>query len=188
MAALLCIVDRPKAAPFGLLAATASLLVPQLALIATTPSVSNIRDVPPFLAIIPTMAVITIILGMPLRNPEWPKHKISPIYERPTHDLHSPEDDLTLWQFMSVSWMSPLISLGSARQLDEEDVWSLSFEFQHRPLHDKFRELKGSVVNRLLEANGLDLVFISVLGVLESLASTEDRMSRRVEGKSSFSL
>ncbi len=84
--------------------------------------------------------------------------------------------------------MSPLISLGSARQLDEEDVWSLSFEFQHRPLHDKFRELKGSVVNRLLEANGLDLVFISVLGVLESLASTEDRMSRRVEGKSSFSL
>lgn len=68
--------------------------------------------------------------------------------------------------------MSPLISLGFARQLNEEDVWSLGFEFQHRRLHDKFREMKGSVVRRLLAANGIDLVFISVLGILESLAST----------------
>lgn len=67
--------------------------------------------------------------------------------------------------------MWPLISLGSARQLNDEDVWSLGFEFQHRHLHDKFREMKGSVVKRLLAANGLDLVFISVLGILESLAS-----------------
>lgn len=72
---------------------------------------------------------------------------------------------------MTVSWMTPLISLGSARQLNDEDVWSLPFEFQHRILHDSFQELKGSVVRRLISANGFDLVIISSLAVLELLAS-----------------
>lgn len=74
---------------------------------------------------------------------------------------------------MTVSWMTPLITLGSARQLNDEDVWSLAFEFQHGILHDSFRELKGSVVRRLITANGLDLVIIFFLAVLESLASME---------------
>lgn len=78
-----------------------------------------------------------------------------------------------LWQFMTVSWMSPLITLGSSRQLNDEDVWSLSFEFQHKTLHEKFRELKGSVVRRLLTANGIDLIIISSLAVVSSLASME---------------
>lgn len=75
---------------------------------------------------------------------------------------------------MTISWMAPLISLGSARQLNDGDVWSLAFEFQHRILHDSFRELNGSVVRRLITANGLDLVIVSSLAVLESLASMEN--------------
>ena len=74
---------------------------------------------------------------------------------------------------MTVSWMTPLISLGSARQLNDGDVWSLPFEFQHSILHDSFRELEGSVVRRLISANGLDLVIISFLAILELLASME---------------
>ena len=66
--------------------------------------------------------------------------------------------------------MSSLISIGSTRQLDDEDVWQLGFEFQHQILHAKFRELGGSVVRRLLAANGLDLVILLCLGVLEALA------------------
>lgn len=183
MATLLSIFDRPKTAPFGLLATTTSILVAQLALLVPAPFLDKVDNILLILAIIPTVAVIAIILCMPLRSPESSKHQISPVYEKPTYDLRSPEDSLTLWQFMSVSWMSPLISLGSTRQLNEEDVWSLSFEFQHRPLHDRFREMRGSVVRRLLAANGLDLVFISILGVLESLASTDDRPSRISEAK-----
>ena len=73
---------------------------------------------------------------------------------------------------MTVSWMSPLINLGRKRQLNEEDVWSLGYEFQHKRLHEQFRELKGSVVKRLLKANGLDLILLSSLSVVSSLAST----------------
>jgi len=72
---------------------------------------------------------------------------------------------------MTISWMKPLISLGNARQLNDEDVWLLSYEFQHRILHDRFRELKGSVLRRLVEANGLDLIIISVLSIIELFAS-----------------
>ena len=108
---------------------------------------------------------------MPLRDVKLPNSGISPAFDTPTHQLRSPEDNLTLLQFMTVSWMSPLISLGSARQLNDEDVWCLSLEFQHRLLHDRFRELKGSVVKRLLAANGLDITIIATLSIIESAAS-----------------
>lgn len=67
--------------------------------------------------------------------------------------------------------MAPLISLGNGKQLNDEDVWSLGYEFQHRLLHDSFRELKGTVLNRLIQANALDLAIISVLSIIELFAS-----------------
>lgn len=108
---------------------------------------------------------------MPLRKPALSGEKIGSSYEPPTSNLRSPEDNLTIWQFMSVTWLTPLIGLGSTRQLMDEDVWSLSYEFQHRRLHDNFRELPGSVLKRLLVANGLDLAIITAIGLVELIAS-----------------
>ena len=84
-----------------------------------------------------------------------------------------------MWQYMSVSWMAPLIKLGREKQLNEEDVWRLGYEFQHRLLHDSFRELKGTVLSRLIEANALDLVIISILSIIELFASTNMSQHRR---------
>ena len=78
---------------------------------------------------------------------------------------------MTLWQWMTVSWMSPLIKIGSRRQLNDEDVWLLGYEFQHRQLHDTFRELKGSVLRRLIRANWIDLALLSGLAILELTAN-----------------
>ncbi|KAI4250339.1 MAG: hypothetical protein LQ352_005360, partial [Teloschistes flavicans] len=108
---------------------------------------------------------------MSLRDPDLPSADISPAFEKPHRRMRSPEDNLTLWQWMSVSWMSPLIAIGYTRQLHDEDVWSLSYEFQHRILHQRFRELGGSVVRRLLSANGIDLAILSFLGVVEALSN-----------------
>lgn len=47
----------------------------------------------------------------------------------------------------------------------------MGFEFLHSHLHVLFRDLRGSVTRRLLIANGLDLVIMSVLTLLESLTS-----------------
>ncbi|TKA25471.1 hypothetical protein B0A50_06338 [Salinomyces thailandicus] len=114
---------------------------------------------------------IAVILSMPLRDPDLPSKEISPPLSEPTSSLRSPEDDLSLWQFMTVSWMSPLIRTGTKRQLQDEDVWQLGYEFQHRRLHDSFRQLKGTVIRRLLQANGVDLAILTFLGLLELVAN-----------------
>jgi hypothetical protein len=75
--------------------------------------------------------------------------------------------------------MEPLIKRGNEKQLNDEDVWSLGYEFQHRLLHDSFRELKGTVLSRLIEANALDLVLISILSVIELFAS-KDASPRKI--------
>lgn len=111
-------------------------------------------------------ACLTILL-MPLREPSLPSIKISPVGQPPSSDYRSPEDNLRLWQFLTVSWMAPLISIGRKRQLNEQDVWFLGFEFQHRRLHEKFRRLRGSVLARVLRANGLDVFLICTIAIVQ---------------------
>lgn len=81
----------------------------------------------------------------------------------------SPEDRIWLWQWMTVSWLSPLIRAGSQRQLQDEDVWQLPASFQHRQLHQYFRSLQGTVIQRLLKANWLDIALLSLLGLVTTV-------------------
>lgn len=110
-----------------------------------------------------------VILLMPLRAPALPCIDISAVGQQPSSKFRSPEDNLRLWQFLTVSWMAPLISTGKKRQLQEDDVWSLGFEFQHRRLHDRFRRLRGSVIGRLLHANGIDVFIITAIAIVQML-------------------
>lgn len=105
-----------------------------------------------------------------MRDARKPTDEISKPFAEPTSTLRSPEDNITLWQWMSVSWMAGLISIGAKRQLHDTDVWLLPYEFQHARLHTLFRELTGTVLVRLLKANGLDLVVVTFLGLLETSA------------------
>jgi ABC-type multidrug transport system fused ATPase/permease subunit len=108
---------------------------------------------------------------MPLRDPYWSTKDISKPFDTPVATLRSPEDIVNLWQFMTVSWVAPLLTLAGQRQLEETDVWSLPYGFSHRRLHDHFRELKGSVIARLIAANAIDLGLIVLLGLLELVAT-----------------
>jgi ABC-type multidrug transport system fused ATPase/permease subunit len=116
------------------------------------------------------MACFTILL-MPFRKPSLPVIDISAVGQTPCSDFRSPEDNLRLWQFLTVSWMAPLISLGRKRQLNEPDVWLLGFEFQHSRLHEKFRRIRGSVLRRVLQANGLDVLIIAVIAVVQMICT-----------------
>jgi hypothetical protein len=168
---ILIIILRPVTTPKALLLLYSSILVSQFIVqINGFPRIVG-HDAPAILAMVSVFGAIVVILNMPLRDPSLPRDNISPAYGPPTNDLRTPEDNLTLWQFMTVSWMAPLIALGNSRQLNDEDVWKLGYQFQHRTLHDQFRELRGSVLRRLLEANGIDLFIISALGILELVAS-----------------
>ncbi|KAJ5138317.1 uncharacterized protein N7515_003165 [Penicillium bovifimosum] len=112
-------------------------------------------------------AACTTILLMPFREPAMPSIDISAVGQQPSNDFRTPEDNLRLWQFLTVSWMAPLISTGRKRQLHEGDVWLLGFDFQHSRLHDKFRRLRGSVLSRLVRANGIDVFIISAISIIQ---------------------
>lgn len=104
-----------------------------------------------------------------MRAPILPCIDIAAVGQQPSSHFRSPEDNLRLWQFLTVTWMAPLISIGRKRQLHEDDVWFLGFEFQHRRLHDKFRRLRGSAISRLLQANGIDIFTITVIAIVQML-------------------
>ncbi|KAK5554021.1 hypothetical protein LTR46_008128 [Exophiala xenobiotica] len=115
------------------------------------------------------LAIVTLatIVSMPLRDPALTRPEISHPLTSPTSAVRSPEDNMTLFQWMTVSWLAPLIKIGNKRQINDEDVWMLGYEFQHRHLHDAFRQLQGSLVRRLLAANWIDLLILTFLAVLE---------------------
>ncbi|KAH6648570.1 ABC transporter [Truncatella angustata] len=114
---------------------------------------------------------IIIILSMPMRDPGLSAEGIAGPHDKATNKLRSPEDKLTLWQFMTVSWMGPMMRVASKKTLNDEDVWLLPFEFQHSRLHMLFQDLRGSLIWRLILANGLDLMITTSLGILEMVAN-----------------
>ena len=85
----------------------------------------------------------------------------------PSSCAPSPEDGMRLWQYMTVGWLSPLIRIGSCRQLQEWDVWQLPKDFQHEGLHERFAKLKGTVIQRLIKLIFIDLIILTILGLLE---------------------
>ncbi|KAL1867541.1 hypothetical protein VTK73DRAFT_4120 [Phialemonium thermophilum] len=167
---LILLVVRPRATPGPVLTIHVALLLVQILLGMSVPDLARGWAGLLWLAemLVPSLTLI-VILNMPMRDPLLDDADVSRPFTPPKASLRSPEDAFTLWQFLTVSWMQPLIALGRERQLHDEDVWFLPFEFQHQRLHLLFREIRGSVIGRLLRANGLDLCVMSVLGVVESV-------------------
>jgi hypothetical protein len=129
------------------------------------------KDVTHYIACTSALAALFVILVMRLRGPTLSTTGISKVGDAPTSELRSPEDNLRLWQFLSISWMFSLIRVGKQRTLNEEDVWFLAYEFQHGRLFDKFSALSGTVVRRLLKANGLDVCILTLSASVETTCS-----------------
>jgi hypothetical protein len=152
-ACLMVAIYRPISTPGSLLVVYVSILVSQMIILLDSTSDLGAEDFPAVFILLSSVGAILIILLMPMRDPCLSSRDISPAFSPPTLELRTPEDNLSLWQWMTVSWMAPLISI------------------QHRKLHDRFRQLQGPVLNRLLEANGIDLFIISMLAIVEEFAS-----------------
>ncbi|KAH8778648.1 multidrug resistance-associated protein 6 [Diaporthe sp. PMI_573] len=166
------LIERPRSAPGLPLILQGALLLVQLVLFSTIlqvfsrsgPWIWGIEMVNPLLSII-------FILNMPMRDPLLSNEGICAPYSTPTVKLRSPENNFTLWQWMTVGWMSPTVKSGCQRQLHDEDVWTLPLEFQHSRLHRLFREVPGSVLERIFKVNAPDLIITTLLGILESICS-----------------
>ncbi|KAI1428285.1 ABC transporter [Xylaria sp. FL1777] len=165
------VVGLPKRTPKTLLALYTISFVCGLVALVTIFDETRKMNIPRVVALSIELAALLVILVMPMRDPALTNTGIAGTKFPPISELRSPEDNLCLLQFMTVSWLSPLISRGYKTQLNDEDVWLLPYEFQHKQLHILFRELKGPVWVRLALANGLDLFIISTLGIIEAAAN-----------------
>ncbi|KDQ09185.1 hypothetical protein BOTBODRAFT_179201 [Botryobasidium botryosum FD-172 SS1] len=109
-------------------------------------------------------ASIVIIAGSYPMQSQHPGPRVASVSEpkKPTSENSSPEDDVSLWDWLSFDWMSPLFGLASTRTLEDEDVWDLSPFFKHRNLFRKFIDLQSKKPKALLwfliSTNSLDLI------------------------------
>ncbi|KAK4169958.1 putative ATP-dependent permease [Cladorrhinum sp. PSN259] len=167
---LVLVLERPQTAPYSILLIQGTTALVNLALYLLVPKISRNEWSQPVAwvggVLFPSLSV-AVILGMPLRDPHLDNIRIGKPGTQPNSNVSSPEDVITLWQWMTVSWIWRLLKLASQRQLNAEDVWLLPAENQHGRLHTQFRELKGTVLGRLLKANGLDLVLLNGLGFIK---------------------
>jgi hypothetical protein len=158
-------------ASLSLLILFAGLLVEQLIMLSHRHISSLVSDLPWVIPSIAACLGIIVVINMPLRDPMLPRDDISAVHETPTVQLRTPEDNLTPWQYMTVSWMEPLIKKGKSRQMEDKDIWDLGWEFKHARLHDAFRALEGSVTRKVFVANGMDLLRTTLLNVTRLCAS-----------------
>ncbi|KZW03607.1 P-loop containing nucleoside triphosphate hydrolase protein [Exidia glandulosa HHB12029] len=75
------------------------------------------------------------------------------------------EDYATLGQWLSYSWLTPLIEQGKIGPLEENDVWQLARRFRSQFLLRKFATIapESSFMVRLFNANLRDILSMSVL-------------------------
>ncbi|KAK0721995.1 hypothetical protein B0T26DRAFT_850270 [Lasiosphaeria miniovina] len=171
ISSLVLVMERPRVIPGAVFVIQAALIVAELAVAVSAPIAtgSGWEGVVGWTGAIGLpLASLAIMVNMPMRDPLLDTTGIAKPFEKPTASARSPEDVITLWQWMTISWVAPLIAIGYKRQLHDEDVWFLAYEFQHSRLHRLFRDIPGTVLARLFQAAGLDLLLTTGLGVLET--------------------
>ncbi|KAH6898211.1 P-loop containing nucleoside triphosphate hydrolase protein [Thelonectria olida] len=175
-ATLLTGVDRPRKTPKCLLFQYCLFLAAELTIYGGYFLEHN-RNIPDHLRLLRTAlaAMAILVIGnMPLRDPSWDSSLIANHPIAPTSDLRSPEDNLTLFRFLTMTWPYPLAKLARAREISVEDVWQLPFDFQHTSLYMAFRQLKGKLLPCLIEANGLDLFIATILSIVEKVSEVSN--------------
>ncbi|KAF7331515.1 ATP-dependent bile acid permease [Mycena kentingensis (nom. inval.)] len=98
------------------------------------------------------VALLVLVLGMHMNVP-FRSHK------QDQDVMKSPEDYTTLFEWITFSFIHPLIRKGSQQTLYEQHVWEMSPTMQSRPVFAKFQTILGiSLLQRLVVANSFDLM------------------------------
>jgi hypothetical protein len=113
---------------------------------------------------------IVLVLCMRLRSTVYVAEPISPYGSPSSSSERSPEDSLRLWQFLTISWVWPLLVVGKARQMDNKDMWARTTELRNKHIAKLFGDVGGSkLIAKLLKANSIDssiVLLLSVVGLI----------------------
>ncbi|KZS88201.1 P-loop containing nucleoside triphosphate hydrolase protein [Sistotremastrum niveocremeum HHB9708] len=86
----------------------------------------------------------------------------------PNERYPNPEDTASLWQWCLWTFVNPIITLGSHRTINEDDVWKLSPYFQQKILFEKQLQYRKQYPEKsllwfLITSNSLDLILVVIL-------------------------
>jgi hypothetical protein len=174
--ALVLALTRPRSCPIGLMTFyVGSAVVEGAGLdygtvvgIGTFTIMPDARTASHQLVLILSVASALILLAMPMRVESRDYSPIAKVGAVPTNADRTPEEALRLWQYLSVSWVSPLLRVGNTRQLQIEDIWRLPYTFQSRRLADAFRYVPGSSIFwRLVRASLMDSIVLVITSLVD---------------------
>jgi ABC-type multidrug transport system fused ATPase/permease subunit len=180
LVALVLALTRPRSSPVGLMAfyigstvvESAGLGYDTVTGIGISAVAPNPRTATHQLVLILSVASALILLAMPMHVESRDYSPIAKVGAAPSNAERTPEEALRLWQYLTVSWVSPLLRIGNARQLEREDLWRLPYTVQSRRLADAFRDVPGSSIFwRLVKANLLDSIVLVIASFIDVLCS-----------------
>ncbi|CAO1639342.1 unnamed protein product [Sympodiomycopsis kandeliae] len=121
------------------------------------------------MALLPTGLALATIFSMPLVDPATLPDTTSNDTTRPP----AGEDRCTLWQWMTFSWLTPLINLSLEQTINQQDVWQLSIACKSNLLVRKFNSVlpHKSLPRRLISANAHDMLLDVLLTLVSSTLS-----------------
>jgi len=112
---------------------------------------------------------LVVLLLMPINPSTYDVQEIAKVVATASSELRSPEDDLLLWQWLTVSWLETLLSVGKTRLINESDVWTLPLSFQHSLLIEGMKLLRGSLLRRVIRANAIDIVLLCIMSFFDMI-------------------
>ncbi|KAF7974527.1 hypothetical protein HWV62_11990 [Athelia sp. TMB] len=118
--------------------------------------------------LVATIALLCVVLSMPLAIPS------NKVRKSDIGVTVSPDDYVTLWGWITFSWMSPIMKKGTHTTLVESDIWKLSPTMSSKPLFAKFAStIRPTLLKRIWAANKYDMMLdmsLTCLGVVFSYA------------------
>ncbi|KAF7982635.1 hypothetical protein HWV62_27065 [Athelia sp. TMB] len=118
--------------------------------------------------LVATLALLCVVLSMPLVVPS------SRVKKSDIGVTVSPDDYVTLWGWVTFSWIYPIVKKGARVTLVESDVWKLSPTMASKPLLAKFTStIRPTVLERVWAANKFDMMIdlsLTCVGVVFSYA------------------
>ncbi|KAF9219896.1 P-loop containing nucleoside triphosphate hydrolase protein [Gyrodon lividus] len=118
--------------------------------------------------LVAVVAGLAVVITMPF---ELPSVRV----KKSLYIKYSPEDYATIVEWLTFSWVYPLIKRGTDTAMNEDDVWDLSPTLQSRPVFSKFNTITRSTLLRcLFAASSSDLLcdfLLTVVSVMFNYAS-----------------
>ncbi|KAF8306061.1 hypothetical protein DL93DRAFT_2150580 [Clavulina sp. PMI_390] len=109
-----------------------------------------------------SIEILAVCLSYPMLDVA-PSPRVAPLGSKPSSLYSSPEDNVSLRNWLTFDYIAPILSRSGEGTLNEEDVWDLPPGFKHSNLFRKYLKVMDenpnmSLVWFLLWSNSLDLI------------------------------